>query len=169
MDRLYKKIVFGISLSLVALCFLSGASFVSAQVGNGLNNEGYHPLAPLPQTFFPNNHYDLSSYLQGMFRLLIALATVFAMIMIIWGGIEYMSTDAISGKEEGKERIQNAVWGLILALVSWLILYTINPDLLQFKFFAGDPTIDQTVNNAYQGGRNTVDTPYNPTIINSPA
>ena len=46
------------------------------------------------------------------------------------GAIQYMTTDAISGKEEGKERITKALLGLLLAVGAWLILSTINPDLL---------------------------------------
>jgi len=56
-----------------------------------------------------------------------------AVIMIIWGGIQYMSTDAISGKSEAKNTIQNAIWGLLLAISAWLILNTINPDLVKFN------------------------------------
>lgn len=46
------------------------------------------------------------------------------------GGLEYMTSELISEKESGKQKITNAVLGLILALGSWALLYTINPDLL---------------------------------------
>jgi len=61
------------------------------------------------------------------------LAGIFAVFMIIWGGFEYVSTDAISGKSAGKEKIEGALWGLGLALGSYLILNTINPELLKFS------------------------------------
>ena len=70
------------------------------------------------------------TYLTGMVKLLIMVAGVLAVIMIMLGGIQYMSSDAISGKEEGKEKITQALFGLLLAIASWLILNTINPDLL---------------------------------------
>ena len=41
-----------------------------------------------------------------------------------------MSTDAIQGKSAGKERIKNAIFSLVLIIAAWLILYTINPNLL---------------------------------------
>lgn len=103
---------------------------------------GYQPLAPLPPQFFPGqgaDKYLLPSYLSGMFKILIAVSGLLAVVMIVIGGIEYMSTDAISGKSEGKEKITNAVLGLLLALVSWLILYTINPKLLEFNLNATNP------------------------------
>jgi len=40
-----------------------------------------------------------------------------------------MLSDLVSSKEEGKKWIYGAITGLILALASYLILYTINPDL----------------------------------------
>jgi membrane-bound lytic murein transglycosylase B len=51
--------------------------------------------------------------------------------MIVMGGIEYMTTELISSKEAGKERIRNAIFGLLLALGAWTILNTINPNILK--------------------------------------
>lgn len=75
---------------------------------------------------------NLSSFLNTVFKFGIAIAVALTLIMIIWGGIMYMTTDAWSQKEAGKEKIINALWGLGMALISWLLLYTINPDLVNF-------------------------------------
>ena len=56
-------------------------------------------------------------------------------MMIAFGGIQYMSTDAIHGKSEGRERITYALMGLLLVLFSWILLNTINPDILSFNLF----------------------------------
>ena len=77
----------------------------------------------------------------------IAVAVVLTLIMIIWGGIQYMTTDAWSAKEQGKERIINSLWGLGIALAAWLILNTINPALTQF-------TGNTLLNNTSSGGLN---------------
>ena len=93
----------------------------------------YTPLAQVPVLGTSINiggATDLGNYLQKVFAIGIGVAAGLAVIMIVVGGIEYMSTDAIGGKEEGKERITSALWGLLLALASWLILNTINPALL---------------------------------------
>lgn len=94
----------------------------------------YEPLAPLPHTV-PEGQptTDLVTYVTGMIKLLIGIAGVLAVIMIMIGGIQYMSTDAISGKEEGKDKITQALLGLVLAVAAWIILNTINPDLLLIK------------------------------------
>jgi hypothetical protein len=75
----------------------------------------------------------LKVFLSQVFSFGLAIAVALAVIMIVWGGVEIMTTDSWSGKTNGKEKIWNAIWGLLLALVSWLILYIINPDLLNFQ------------------------------------
>lgn len=75
---------------------------------------------------------SLADFLGQIFNFGIAIAVVLALIMIIWGGIMYMTTDSWEGKEDGKTKIKDALWGLGLALVSYLILFTINPCLVVF-------------------------------------
>lgn len=94
---------------------------------------GYVPLAPLPNTTVQDGSTDLATYLPNIFKLLIAIAGGLAALVMIIGGVQYLSTDAISGKEDGKERMTNALVGLILAIASWLILNTINPGTLTFN------------------------------------
>jgi len=116
----------------------------------------YVPLEPLPGTVTgplcdPNNPFitdpnnpantipnpncttNISTYIPSLFVLLIALAGGLAVIMIVVGGIQYLSTDAVSGKSEGKERITNALVGLLLAIAAYIILNTVNPQILQFN------------------------------------
>lgn len=75
----------------------------------------------------------LMTYLPTIFEFGIAVAIVLALIMIIWGGIMYMTTDSWEGKSEGMAKIQNSLYGLGMALIAWLLLYTINPALVDFK------------------------------------
>ncbi|MEK7186779.1 MAG: hypothetical protein AAB690_00430, partial [Patescibacteria group bacterium] len=74
-----------------------------------------------------------SDYVVGIVRLAIAVAAVLAVVRIIFAGIKYMSTEAFQSKGEAKTDIQNAVWGLLLAIGAYLILNTINPNLVEFK------------------------------------
>ena len=71
-------------------------------------------------------------YSEGIFMLTIAIATGLAVLTIIYGGIQYISTDAIGGKSEAKGTIEHAIWGLLLAIGAWLILNTISPNLVNF-------------------------------------
>lgn len=98
---------------------------------------------------------NLPAYLEAVFKLLIGIAAALAVIMITIGGIQYMSTDAISGKEEGKEKINHALMGLLLAMGAWLILNTINPATLELKF---NPTPIPVTNQP----------PVSPSVPNTP-
>ena len=76
---------------------------------------------------------QLGTFLSQAFQFGLAIAAALAVIMIVWGGVQIMTTDSWTGKSDGKQKIWDAIWGLGLALISWLILYTINPDILNFK------------------------------------
>lgn len=104
----------------------------------------YHFLAPLPcengtpgcvagelETFDPTGDNKIGGYLNVMIRIFIGICAVLAVIMIVVGGIEYMTSELISNKENGKHRITGAIFGLVLALGAWTLLNTINPDLLK--------------------------------------
>ena len=111
--------------------------------------QGYQPLAQGLPFATPNSSpagTQIGPYLEGMYEIGISIAAALAVIMIIIGGIQYMSSDAIGGKEDGKNRITSALWGLLLALASYLILYTINPDLLSTNLFVSK-AVDQNVLN----------------------
>lgn len=107
----------------------------------------YTPLAPIEGTFNPaTGKTNLSTYLTGIFKVGVAGAGVLAFLMIVWGGFTYLSTDVITGKEEGKARIERAVGGLILALTSYIILNTINPKLVELDLYFGEPADTERMN-----------------------
>ncbi len=109
--------------------------------------EDYTVLAPLPNTTSCQNGVgenctaDLSTYLPGMFNLTIGVAAVLAFIMIVFGGFLYATTDAIQGRNQGKDYITNALYGLGLVIGAWAILNTINPQILSFKLDLVSPMI----------------------------
>jgi hypothetical protein len=117
----------------------------------------YTPLAPLTDSQ-AGHAISLTSYLPFMFTLLIGVSALLAMVMIVVGGITYMTTDVFSTKSSGRGMMTSAVYGLLFVLSSYMILYTINPDLLSFKLsFVG-------LKGAEWGGGVTVpDTPTTPT------
>jgi type IV secretory pathway VirB2 component (pilin) len=125
----------------------------------------YHLLAPLP---CPNggagcdsnkqlSQYDprsvagqptsLGNYLNPMITIFIGICAVLAVIMIVMGGIEYMTSELPGLKGEGKQKIINAIFGLVLALGAWTLLYTINPDLLKSDITLKDATVTVTQQN----------------------
>ncbi len=95
------------------------------------NNGGYVPLTDLTRELTNGGNIDLGSYIGKLFQFVIGFAGILAVIMIVIGGVQYMSTDSIDGKKDGLDKVKSALWGLLLALASYLILNTINPDLLK--------------------------------------
>jgi hypothetical protein len=95
----------------------------------------YELLAPLPSGFLASStNFSLSDYISGVYRLGIAIAGVLAVLMITIAGLEYMlSETSFATVAAAKARIYGAVGGLLLALGSYVILYTINPALVEFN------------------------------------
>ncbi len=71
----------------------------------------------------------LGDYIAGVYKWLIGVSTLIAIVMIMVSGLQY----AISKEAEAKKRIQNAVTGLILLMSTYLILATVNPRLVIFE------------------------------------
>ena len=84
---------------------------------------------------------DVSSKPQGvtrflgkLFVFLLGLVGVSAFFMISWGGFQYATSAANPGiMSAAKEKIWGALFGLALAAGSYIILRTINPDLIEFN------------------------------------
>jgi hypothetical protein len=97
-----------------------------------------------------------------MIKIFIGLCAVLAVVMIVLGGIEYMTSELISSKEAGKERIRGAVFGLLLALGAYALLFTINPDILNTDLSSlKDVKVDVTLQQE--------DSPQTPTTVNGKA
>ena len=131
-----------ILIALVGIFSLS--TNVHAQEFVGPVDPSYHLLAPLPEleSFNPTRDTALGSYLNIIIKLIIGLAAVMAVVMIVIGGLEYMTSDLISSKEAGKDRITQAILGLIIAIGAYAILYTINPELLSTDIKIENATIE---------------------------
>lgn len=85
----------------------------------------YNVLAPVG-TYFPATP-SLTQYLEGMFRALIGIAGLLAVFMIVLGGIQYIGSAVPSAKESAKQKVIGAIFGLLLAIFSWVLLAAINP------------------------------------------
>lgn len=75
----------------------------------------------------------LADYIAGVYNYAISIAAVVAGIMILIGGLQYLTAGDSGRVGEAKERITNAVLGLLLALSTYLILQTINPKTTTLK------------------------------------
>ncbi|MBI2636696.1 MAG: hypothetical protein HYW81_00685 [Parcubacteria group bacterium] len=105
-------------------------------VDPGIQTNEQPPLTAklaIPLPFVPENP-SLSQYIAGVYRLLIGLAALFAVVMIMVGGYQWIFSGGSSDKTgAAKKRIFGAAIGLILALLSYVILNAITPRLVAVR------------------------------------
>jgi type IV secretory pathway VirB2 component (pilin) len=97
--------------------------------------EGFVPLAPIPGLTegVTANTAGLASFFNNLYKFLIGIAATLAVIMIIWGGLEISTQDSVSKQSAGRERITQAILGLILVLSPVLVFSIINPSILNLS------------------------------------
>lgn len=170
-----KILVLGLMLAVLVM-LSSPTALVQAQTPSTTDAK-YNLLAPLPcppntpqcvvgadgrllfKDFDPSQSKNLGAYLNLMIKIIIGLSAVLAVIMIIIGGMEYMTSELVSSKEEGKKRMTNAVFGLLIALGAFALLNTINPDLLGTDIEIDPATVAVNLDNTPQ-------TPINNRYVN---
>lgn len=128
---------------LILFVVLYSVFLPSPSIAQTAESRTYNLLTPIPEfceggiskcQYVPGN---FGKYLNALLRLTIILAAILSVIVIVYGGFQYMTSESLGMKEEGRERIRNAVVGLILLSASFLILNTINPNILNFKLDIG--------------------------------
>lgn len=124
-----KKITF-LSIGILLWQFLIVPIKTFALDYTPLEGEAFSSFGPAITSTTEN---QLRTFLAQAFQFGLAIAAALAVIMIVWGGVEIMLSESVFKKDDGKTKIKDAIYGLGLALVSWLILYTINPEILNFK------------------------------------
>ncbi len=75
----------------------------------------------------------LGQYVEQIFSFGMALIVIFAVLMIMVAGYEYMFAGGDSGKtDNAKKRIMQALLGVVLVLLAALLLNIINPNFFKF-------------------------------------
>ena len=116
---------------LLIIFFASLVGVASAATAGQLT---YTPLEPFSAWDAKAGAYDdFAKYINTIFKLLITLGALFAVVMLVVAGIGYMVSEAAIDIQKAKDRAVAALWGLLLLTGCWLILYTINPNLLKFN------------------------------------
>jgi len=128
------KLIILLSIFTLLITILIGTTPAQAQVTCVPNDNGVCLLQPDIISGQPGTQErSLGNYLSLIFKTLIGLAGGISVLNIVIGGFEYILSEVPGVKTSGKERIRNSLVGLILALAAWLILYTINPDLVNLS------------------------------------
>jgi len=92
----------------------------------------YIPMEQIPgQPGVPTDFYIYVSYL---YQFGIGAVGIAALLMLAIGGFMYITSAGNNASmEKAKGVITDAIVGVILALTAYLLLYTINPDLVKIK------------------------------------
>lgn len=101
---------------------------------DGLGEETINEQGDKVRVIKDLKNFKIGDYVNQLYTVGIGLLAVFAVVMMITSGVQYMTEGSIFGKSLAKERMTNAGLGLILALSIYLILNTINPELLDVNF-----------------------------------
>ncbi len=101
----------------------------------------YTLLEPLPG--LGKEVKGLADYLGWLFPFALTVAAILAVIMIVIGGLELAGGGNEGLKTSGKKKIEGAIYGLLLAVSAFLILHTINPDLVNMSLSIGSATLKE--------------------------
>lgn len=94
---------------------------------------GFVPLTNVPFLTDTGNSFDLSQFLNNLYRLAIGVAAVVAVLQIMRAGIMYMGGDSVTEKKEAKNLIGLSIAGLVLVLSPVVVFSIINPEILSLK------------------------------------
>lgn len=115
--------------------FLHDISFIAQQAAQATGFQGL-----LGDTLMIGNvsiyqSYDnLGAFINALFKMTISIGAVIAVAQFVYGGIVYMMTESGAIQMgESKERMQNALLGLVMLLSTYVIFNQINPDLLNLN------------------------------------
>jgi len=112
-------------------------NFVTQPSGSA-SQQGFTALAPIPGLTDQSatsvlNATTLANFFNKLYLYLIGVAAILAIIEIIWGGLEISTKESIPMKIKGRQRIWQAVLGLVLILMPYLIFSIINPSILNLS------------------------------------
>ena len=98
----------------------------------------------------------IQQYLIRIYQFAIGVSGVVAVGMIVWGGILISLSESIDKIGDGKDKIQSAFLGIVLLFGSYLLLRTINPDIVALR--------EPTAAVATQAGAVASTTPTTPAV-----
>ncbi len=120
-------------------CKITGDEFLDAIVVQ-IEIPGVTYQSPVDGKYYIKS---LPCYIVGIYRYFAGAAGILATVMIVYGGIQYLTSFGKSDQiSKAKDTILSAIIGLALALGSYVILYFINPNLTTLKLPAGIDRVD---------------------------
>lgn len=120
--RIELKTIFFLALLLA----VSGVHFAYAAEGYEFPIKG-----PTDQSSASPAPSSPSSFLNSLYVWMLGVVGLTSLFALVWGGVLYIFSGAIDSTAEAKRWMTNAFFGLLIAGASYLILRTINPELVK--------------------------------------
>ena len=91
---------------------------------------------------------SIAKYIQAIYNYAIGIVGILAAVVLMFGGVRWLTAGGSPDKiTDAKAWIGASLSGLVLALASYMILNTINPDLVNLKDIA-PPTVEKIAEEA---------------------
>jgi len=121
------------------------------------------------------NENSIAQYIVAIYKYGTGMVGILAAVVMMVGGLMWLTAGGNTSQvQSAKEWIKAALTGLIIALLSYIILLTINPDLVKFNSITITPVTSvpgsSTTNTSTSSGEQGLPTPsFNPNIaVNLP-
>ena len=96
----------------------------------------YHPLVGIPG-FTNTGSQSLPEFVNAVYILVIIIALLIGVVRIAFAGVKYSLSDVITHKEDAKKDIGGVLLGLAILLLPFIVLWTINPNLVKLDVLSG--------------------------------
>jgi hypothetical protein len=149
----------------ISLFFILSLIIVIFFATDVLAQNDYVLLAPLPglestADLDAGGGSPTANYFSTIYQIGVSIVLVIAVVMLVYGGIEYMTSDSIVGKGNGREIVSKAIIGIVLAVTSYALLYVIGGtdsvsvgfDELQVEYIAPPDSEDSSFPGGGEGG-----------------
>ena len=94
----------------------------------------YTPMEPIPGSGGVENISTFPAYIKAIYKFAVWSVGIAALLMTSIGGFMYFTAAGNNSKmESAKKVIGDALFGLIVVMIAALILYKINPDLVNIN------------------------------------
>ena len=122
-------------LTLFSTSFSVGELALAQETKPGLQ---YQLLEKIPGTSGLGS--DLPGYVSAIYKMALIIVTLSAVLMLTVGGFMYLTSAGNTASiGTAKGIIYDSLIGLVIALSAWLVLYVINPDLVEVNLTALSP------------------------------
>ena len=125
---------------------MQGIAQTKAQLDTGFDICQLKDANGNPAKDAQGNPVSIATCISQIYTLSLGLGSLLALAIMVLAGYRYMAAQG-SGEavQSAKDMFTAAVTGLIIIFVGFILLYVINPDLVQFKNIGKIPIPDTSV------------------------